>query len=265
MLFKKMLSLAVCLVIIAEICYSDEKYNTQISRQLANPLADIVNIPFQFNWDYGGGPNDDGQHYYLQIQPIIPINFIPDVMVISRTILPVENKNSFGFDSVTGLGDITQTFFFTIPPRGDEKFIWGVGPVILIPTATSGHLGQDNWAFGPSAVLVFETEKWTFGVLANHMWSFDGSNHYDINKLFLQPFIAYQLPHAFSITVTSEYTYDWNSMEEIFPINFMAAKVFALGKIPISFTIGGRYYIDKPAGGPDWGLRAMLTVALPGF
>ncbi|MDR2901960.1 MAG: hypothetical protein LBU87_02475 [Lactobacillales bacterium] len=240
-----------------------EKSNEQIAKDLSNPVANIINVPLQLNWDYGGGPKDKGQHYYLQIQPVIPFALNADWNLISRSILYVENKHNLGYESKTGLGDIQQTLFFS--PK--EKFmgmLWGAGPVFLIPTATEKELGGEKWGAGPSGVLVKETEKWTLGLLASQTWSFAGEgSRDDISKLFLQPFFAYHFPKAVTATVTSEYTYDWHAHEGTIPLNFMVAKVEKIGKMPVNFSLGARYYVDKPSGGPDWGLRAMITLVFP--
>ena len=42
-----------------------------------NPVADLVSIPFQFNFNSGGGL-DDGTLYNLNIQPVIPITLNKD-------------------------------------------------------------------------------------------------------------------------------------------------------------------------------------------
>ncbi len=239
------------------------KAAAEISKQLSNPLAKIINMPLQQNWDYGAGPNDDGQHYYLQIQPVIPVELGTDWTMLSRTIFKLENEHNMGYDSATGLGDVSQTFFFA--PNGNfHGWLGGVGPVFLIPLASQPELGSKKWGAGPSAIVLRQTEHWTYGLLASHTWSFAGNeNRPDINSTFLQPFIARQLPGAWSVTAASEYSYDWNTDEEIFPVNLMVAKVVHIGKMPVSFSVGGRYYLDKPSGGPDWGLRGMVTLVLP--
>lgn len=267
MTFKIFLTTIFCsALVLTGTAFAAEKSNEQIAKELANPLANIINMPLQLNWDYGGGPNDDGQHYYLQVQPVIPVMLNEDWMMLSRTILLFENKHNFGYEAKTGMGDTTQTFFLAKAPKQKGGFLWGVGPALLIPTATEHELGAEKWGAGPSVIFVYEAEKWTFGLLANHIWSYAGdSDRNYVNKSFLQPFIARHLPDAWTITLTSEYTYDWHEDEEIFPLNLMAAKVVRFGKMPISFSLGGRYYADKPSGGPDWGLRAMVTLVLPGI
>jgi hypothetical protein len=47
------------------------------------------------------------------------------------------------------------------------------------------------------------------------------------------------------------------------PINAWISQLIKVGKLPVELQFGGRYYADKPAGGPDWGLRFTVTVVLP--
>lgn len=186
-------------------------------------------------------------------------------MIITRTILPIENRQNFGFPSETGLGDLNLSLFLT-PPSTKSGFSWGVGPVFLMPTATEPHLGSKKWGAGPSAVFVQQTEHWTLGLLASQIWSFAGeSERSDVNVTGLQPFIVYHLPEAWSLMFTSEYTYDWTAGHQTVPLNFLVGKLFRIGELPVSVSVGGRYYADKPEGGPDWGVRILVVFVLPDF
>src|SRR5215831_8035578 len=45
----------------------------EIAKKLNNPVASLISIPLQNNFDFGGGPNDDGFEYKLNFQPVVPI------------------------------------------------------------------------------------------------------------------------------------------------------------------------------------------------
>ena len=47
------------------------------------------------------------------------------------------------------------------------------------------------------------------------------------------------------------------------PLNLFVTQLVKLGKLPVSFQVGGRYYAEKPSGGPDWGLRLGVTFVFP--
>ncbi len=236
----------------------------EISRALSNPVANLINVPIQFNWDYGAGTFDHGNDYQMKIQPVIPIPISEDWRILSRTIFIVESKQDMGFSSETGLGDITQTFFLSPAKHKDTKLVWGVGPAFLIPTATENHLGQKKFGIGPSAVLAYQLEDFTLGVLANHIWDVAGySDRPYVSQTFVQPFFAWHLPHASTLTLNSEYVYDWHAGQETFPINLTIGRVFKIGKLPVNIAFGGRYYIDRPDDGPKWGLRLQITLVFP--
>jgi hypothetical protein len=43
------------------------------------------------------------------------------------------------------------------------------------------------------------------------------------------------------------------------PLSVTVSQLVKIGGQPLNFGIGGRYYADKPSGGPDWGLRFVVT------
>jgi hypothetical protein len=47
------------------------------------------------------------------------------------------------------------------------------------------------------------------------------------------------------------------------PLNLQVAQLVKFGKMPMQFQVGGRYYAEKPEGGPDWGLRFTVTFLFP--
>jgi len=43
----------------------------------------------------------------------------------------------------------------------------------------------------------------------------------------------------------------------------MVAQLIKVGKMPVQFELGGRYYLDAPTNGPEWGLRFKVTMLFP--
>jgi hypothetical protein len=55
----------------------------ELAKKLANPVSDLVSIPFQYNWQFGIGPNQ-GMRTVLNIQPVVPIGITPKWNLIER-------------------------------------------------------------------------------------------------------------------------------------------------------------------------------------
>lgn len=238
----------------------------ELAKKLSNPIASLVSVPFQFNFDSGYGP-DDGEKAYVNVQPVIPFSLNDDWNVISRTILPIAWQNDIAGPSGDqfGLGDITQSLFFSPKEPGPGGIIWGVGPVFLLPTATDPLFGSDRWGAGPTAVTLKQSDGWTVGMLANHVWSFAGDdNRGDINSTYLQPFVSYTTHDAWTFSLNTESTYNWEAEEWSVPINFTVSKLVKLDEQPISLTAGLRYWAESPDGGPDGlGFRTAITLLFP--
>jgi hypothetical protein len=235
-----------------------------LAQKLANPISDLISLPIQSNYDFNVGPGD-GSTWRTNIQPVIPFGIGEDWNVISRTILPVVDQQGLAISGdaldASGLGDITQSFFFS--PK-ESSPIWGVGPVFLVPTATDDLLGTEKWAAGPTAVVLQQNGPWTVGMLANHLWDFAGDDGRDpINATFLQPFVSYILPTKTTLTLNTESTYDWENEQWTVPLNFQVSQLFKMGSLPMQAFLGGRYYAEGPDGGPDWGVRFGLTFLFP--
>lgn len=123
---------------------------------LANPLASPISVPFQYNYDKYGGANDGASVSRLNIQPVIPFSLNDDWNLISRTIVPLIDQRDFpaAARNESGLGDITASLFFSPKAPTAGGWIWGAGPVFLLPTATKGVLGAEKGGLGPTVVAL---------------------------------------------------------------------------------------------------------------
>ena len=237
----------------------------ELAKKLSNPVAALISVPIQNNFDFGAGPNGDGFQYKVNIQPVIPIALNEDWNLISRTILPVVyQENIIGKTSQSGLSDTLQTFFFSPKAPTASGWIWAAGPVLLLPTATDDLLGTEKWGAGPTALLLKQQNGWTYGILANHLWSFAGDgSRANVNATFLQPFISFTTRKQTTFGLNTESTYDWEHSQWTVPLNATVSQLVKIGKLPVQFSLGGRYYAEKPAQGPEWGLRFAVTFLFP--
>ncbi|UCF41085.1 MAG: neuromedin U [Gemmatimonadota bacterium] len=234
----------------------------ELAQKAANPIADLMSIPFQNNVDFGLGPYDRTRNV-LNIQPVIPL---AEGKLITRTIIPFVwlpdvTAESGSFSS--GLSDIVFTAFY-VPQSG--SFMWGVGPVLEIPTGGENR-GTQKWSLGGSAVALSVQGPWTLGVLANNVWSVAGDADRDaVNKGLLQYFIVRQLGNGWYVNSAPVITVNWKAAEGqkwVVPFGVGGGKLVFLGKLPVNVQSQVFYNVVKPDIGPDWQLRLQVQVLLP--
>lgn len=262
---------------------------SQIAQDLTNPVADLIQVPFQNNFDWGGGRQNNAFRYTLNVQPVIPFSLTPEWNLVTRTIVPFASFDRVFPTSQSGMGDILQSYFLSPARPTSNGVVWGVGPVFLFPTATNPFFASKQWGVGPTGVILQLNGPWTYGVLANHVWSLtpvasptapgapvdaqqdeemiaEGpttQGRWRVNNTFVQPFISYSFPTFTTVSLTSETQYNWTTRQWTVPIAAGVSQLVKLGGQIFSIGATGRYWVERPAGGPTWGLRATLTWVLP--
>jgi hypothetical protein len=240
--------------------------STELAKQLQNPVAALISVPFQSNFEWGGGRSSDGFKYTLNFQPVIPIPLGQHWNLISRTIVPVIHQDDVVLDDVQdGMGDILQSLFFSPSEPGPGGWIVGTGPVFLLPTSTTRFLGAEKFSLGPTAVVLRQSGGWTYGVLANHLWSVGtGTDHTpNVNSTFVQPFLSYTTATYTTFTVQTESSYNWADSKWTIPINPAVSQLLKVGGQPISLLLGPKLYVEGPSSAPDWGLRFAFILLFP--
>ena len=270
---------------------SDQESQTEkLAKATQNPIANLISVPFQNNFNFGIGPND-ATRWILNVQPVIPITLNKDWNLITRTVVPIINQPSpgsvipsafgpstsnvslqsvkpshaFGIPSAFGLGDINPTVFLS--PAKPGKLIWGVGPTMTFPTATEPLLGNGKWTAGPSLVLLTEPGHWVIGALANNQWSFAGWGKKSVDAFLVQAFINYNFPHGWYVTTQPVITANWLAASNerwTLPIGGGVGKILKLGKQPINVQLEAFDNVVTPnRGGPDWQLRFQVALLFP--
>ena len=245
-----------------------EASEASLAMQLSNPVAALISVPLQLNYDQDIGPVDDGDRWLLNVQPVIPFELNDDWNLISRTILPVVRQSDIfpGAGTQTGTGDVVQSIFFSPKAPTASGWIWGAGPVLLLPTGSNDLLTTDKWGAGPTAVVLKQSNGWTRGVLANHLWSFAGDDdRADVNATFLQPFLT--LHDTDPVDVRPQYRIELRLGERAVVgagQRLSASKLLRFGNQLVSLGGGVRYWLDSPDSGAEgFGLRLTITLLFP--
>ena len=174
----------------------------------------------------------------MNIQPVWPFSLNDKWNLITRTIVPVISQPGVltdGEGRVFGLGDTTFSAFFS--PKDSGKLIWGVGPILLFPTATDATLGSDKWGAGPSLVILTMPGQWVIGSLFSNVWSFAGSGDQDVNLFTWQYFVNYNLPGGWYLTSAPIITANWEANNDnrwTVPFGGGVGKIFKIGKQPLN-------------------------------
>ncbi|HLJ85410.1 MAG TPA: neuromedin U [Candidatus Angelobacter sp.] len=259
-----------------------------LQKATQNPVSSLISVPIQNNTNFGIGPFDRNQNV-LNIQPVIPVQASENWNVIIRWIAPIvwqpapgtANLELFGINEDTpaflaaqeaqknagvfGFGDMNPTFFLS--PAKAHKLTWGVGPVFVLPTATSRALGQGKFSLGPSVVALVQPGPWTIGILANNAWSVAGhSDRSSVNQMTFQYFINYNLKKGWYLSSAPILTANWRASSGnvwTVPAGGGIGRVFALGLQPVN--ISAQFYGNAahPASGSPWGMRLSMAFLFP--
>jgi hypothetical protein len=240
----------------------EEQDKTELAKKLQNPVADLISVPFQNNFNFGVGPEDKMQ-YVLNIQPVIPQHVTEQWNWIHRSIVPLINQpapvNEFG------LGDIQYQGFLS--PAKPDKLIWGVGPVFQFPSATDSQLGTEKWSAGAGVVGLRMDGPWVYGALVNNIWSFAGDDdRANVNQMLIQPFINYNFGRGLAVGTSPIITANWEAssgQKWTVPLGAQVSQIIPIAKVPVNFLLGAYYNIEKPDNGPDWSIRFQIVLLFP--
>lgn len=237
-----------------------------LQKATQNPVADLISVPLQNNTNFGISPLDRNQNV-LNIQPVIPFHLNENWNLIARIIQPIvwqpfpqqPTGGQFGF------GDMNPSVF--ISPARPGKVIWGLGPTLVIPTATSPYLGQGKLSLGPSFAALVQPGHWTMGALVNNVWSVAGSGGRPaVNQMLLQYFVSYNLKKGWYFTSSPILTANWNATSGnvwTVPFGGGVGRIMKLGFQPVNIT--AQFYGNAvyPAGTSPWGMRLQIALLFP--
>jgi hypothetical protein len=235
-----------------------------LAKAAQNPLAALVTLPLQANYNTGAGPY--GRTLFnLNVQPVVPITG-DEWNLIVRTIIPVNSVPQGEIDSTFGIGDSTMQLFFS--PAGGGAVTWGVGPVLGLPTASNPEaLGSGKLGLGPSGVVFIQAGKWTMGGVVSNTWSVAGDDDRDdYNRFLLQYFVNFNFGGGWALGTAPIVTANWKADDGnkwTVPWGLQISKITRIGSQPVNLLLG--YYANSkhPEGGADAQVRVQINFMFP--
>jgi hypothetical protein len=238
-----------------------------IAKKLANPIANMISVPLQYQFSRGVGATQGGSEQTLLFQPVMPFDlgggdtFIVRPIVAGAREVSVQGASGQPFSGY-GIANVTIESFYA--PNTNSSWIWGIGPYAQSPSGNSGKFGSQQTGLGATGVVLNRHGPWTYGLLGYQSWSVGGNPAFGTqNNLYGQPFLAYTNKKALTITANMEALYNYDTRRTSNPLYVGASQLVVIGGVPFSFGAGPMYYVSNTPGGPSgWGARATATVVI---
>jgi hypothetical protein len=237
-----------------------------LAEQAQNPIASLISVPFQNNFNFEVGSRDDVQDVF-NFQPVIPFRAGSGWNLITRTIVPLIHQPELapGIGNVSGLGDIQLSLFLS--PMHSRGVVWGLGPIVSLPTATDDLVGLDKFGVGPTGVVLAIRKPWLFGALVNNVTSVAGaSDRPDENQMLVQPFVNYNMAGGWYFVTSPIVTANWkvdNGQRWTVPLGGGLGRIFRVGKQPLNAYLQAFYNVEHPDRIARWSLRVQTQLLFP--
>lgn len=256
-------SLIVLVLVVKPVAAAESE---ELAKKLANPVASLISVPIEYDYDSDIGPTDSGDRWTITTKPVVPFSLNEDWNLISRTIISyVEQEDILaGLGKQSGISDMQESLFFS-PKAPVNGFILAAGPVFVFPTASNKLFGSEKWCMGPTGIILKQQGRWTYGMLAQHIWDYAGPSERNyVSGTLLQPFLSFTTKTATTFSLQTESSYNWNTENWFVPINVSVSQVLKLGPQLIQLKFGVRYWADTPESGPKGlGLKAGIVFLFP--
>ena len=257
---KKLLLPLLVLVLGAQSVSAEEKSMEELSKEIANPLAQIWNLSFQYNHTSMSSKDVDliaGNNYIdtTLFQPVLPIPINDTWTAFARPVITYvkgptkavigpfgtgRHPIAYGTDSNARLGDLILPMGVGVAKK--EGWSWGAGATFIFPTSQHEVLASHQFQAGPTALLLWANKDWMIGGHLQHWWGVSGDDEFDqsgyptANHSDLQYFIIYHLPDAWQLRASPHITVNWNESKDnklTLPVALGIGKMVKVGPMPV--------------------------------
>jgi len=211
------------------------------------------------------------------IRPVIPINSFRTVdnVTLSTGSGP---SGPIGVDLTreSGLGDIV--LWIALSNQYKPPDIFGFGITTMFDTASEDQLGTGKNSAGPMVLKFKITEKWIFGFVAQHWWSFSGQDtltidtnlgpvdvpRSDLSLTDIQPVVRYRVSALTNIGFAPNVRYNWETSQLDLPIGFGLDTLIKIGPLPLKVGMEAYYFVESSSDfGPEWQFRLFFVPIFP--
>jgi hypothetical protein len=234
---------------------------SHLVKQANAPISTIMQIRLQDTYvPELKGLRGEGNTFTLSVTMPLPEHRLLPLRQLSLLTIPA----AVTLPGVTGFGDIRFLNIAIIHER--RKFIWGIGPVFVFPTASKRETGQGKWQAGPAAAFAFVPEKWLLGVLVQNPISFAGGHdRKETNAMVLQPFVTYQLGNGWFVRSQPQLFFNWKTGKQTLPLDLGFGRLFRIGRQQVNCFVEPFWNISHDGPSPKYGITFGINLLYPDF
>lgn len=234
---------------------------TKAAEHATNPLAFVTKLQFQPNYTMKDNGGDQLVMISRIMQPSksIGLPFIKSkdpskIYTIYRLEAPIASQsfpNNVG--DATGISDL---ILIDVIAFKQKKGLFGIGPTLIMPTASSEYLGSGKWSTGLAGVYMTKAFGLTLGILGQQFVSFAGdSQRQDQNFMLFQPIVTKIFKKGYFMNFSPIMKFDWENDAYNIPLGINFGKAFAKN---LSMFIGAEYVVSGPNQG-DFTIRMNIN------
>lgn len=245
---KLLLLLSAALLAHSPLRAETEAAMAQDAAQANNPLADIqaFNIQNYYIPEISGVDDTANTMWARYVQPFGNWLF--------RGSLPFSRVPTATGESTSGMGDLNAFMAYIFDSKTPGR-MYGIGPEIILPTATDDATGTGKYQAGVAAVY-WDATSTTFqwGGLVTWQTSVAGDDDRDdVRSLVAQPFYFFQLGEGLYVRGAPIWVFDLEQNTYNMPVGLGLGKVFPTAKVVYNAFIEPQFTVlSKGPGQPEF-------------